>query len=194
MNDKRATLATFFGITPADAADSETSQEPKEGSPARRIEESLDESLKDRVALVSTAALLTAIGVFLDIPLKEILVNAWNEGELFKKYTDPENFDPEKEVPIVLKTHEVESTHKPRIDVELNGETIHSIEFELMVKLILEGVVVTLRGGQIVDIRSGTIKGGSKLTWEGLILFDLETELMELPGKLAFAEQGAGEQ
>ena len=194
MSDKRATLATFFGVKKEGAADDRTAPALAEGAAIPELEKSIETSLKDKAALISTAALITAIGALLDIPLQDILVEAWNKGELFKKYTDPEHYDPDKEVTLVLKKHEVESTHKPRIDVELNGVTIHSIDFELGVKLGLEGIVLDLRGGRVVDVRSGTIQGHAKLTCEGLILFDLETELMELPGKLAFAEQGAGEQ
>jgi hypothetical protein len=191
MNEERATLATFFGITPADAETSGTSEGPGEAAP---IEESFEKSLGDKLALVSTGAMLTAISVLMDIPLRDILVKAWNEGELFKKYTDPKNFDPDKEVRVVLKTHEVKSTHAPRIDVELNDRIIYSFDFELKVTLSLEGVVLNLRGGRVVDVGSGAIKGNASMTCQGLTLFDLETELMELPGKLSFAEPDAGEQ
>jgi hypothetical protein len=43
-------------------------------------------------------------------------------------------------------------------------------------------------------VGSGAIKGNASMTCQGLTLFDLETELMELPGKLSFAEPDAGEQ
>lgn len=193
MNDQQTTLETFFEFTQAPAPDSEESERLEAGLLAARIEEAIKKSNKNFSVPIATGALLGAIAVLLNIPLQDIIVRAWNEGKLFEKYLDPEKYDPDESISIVLKNHDVTSSHAPKIDVELNGAKIDSIDFQLDLTLTLEGVSLQIRGGRIREIQAGRIKGVGTLKCEGRILFTRETETMDLPGTIKFSEQDSAE-
>ena len=140
MNEKPATLETFFGFSRDSARGSEEFAAMEAGLPAARVEEAVKKANDNRAVPISSAAFIAAIGGILNVPLLDIIVRAWNEGKLFRKYLDPETYDPEEVISITLKEHEVTSSHQPKIDVVLNGQTIDSIDFQLDITLALEGV------------------------------------------------------
>jgi hypothetical protein len=188
MNEKPATLETFFGFSRGSARGSEEFAAMEAGLPAARVEEAVKKANDNRAVPISSAAFIAAIGGILNVPLLDIIVRAWNEGKLFRKYLDPETYDPEEVISITLKEHEVTSTHQPKIDVVLNGQTIDSIEFQLDVVLTLEGVILQVQGGNIRKVQSGRVKGKCTIKCENMILFERKTEAMDLPGTVQFPE------
>ena len=188
MNEKPATLETFFGFRRDPARGSGEFAAMEAGLPAARVEEAVKKANDNRAVPISSAAFIAAIGGILNVPLLDIIVRAWNEGKLFQKYLDPQHYDPEEVISITLKQHEVTSTHRPKVEVVLNGQTIDSIEFQLDVALTLEGVILQVQGGNIRKVHSGRVKGKCTIKYENLILFERETEAMDLPGSVQFPE------
>ena len=184
MSDKPATLGNLLGFEQGGepAADEVAELEP--GLPVGRVEEAVRKANAGRPLPISSTALVGAVGGLLNVPLLDIFVRAWNEGKLFEKYLDPDRYDPDEVITITLKRHEISSTHRPKIDIVLNGKTIDSLDFELDVTLTLDGVMLQVQGGNIREVRSGRVKGKGTLKCEDLIVFRRETEAMELPGKL----------
>jgi len=193
MNDKPATLESFFEFTQAHAPGSEEIERLEAGLPTAHIEKEMKKSKKNYSVPIATGALLGAIAALLDIPLQDVIVRAWNEGKLFEKYLDPEKYDPDEIISIVLKDHDVTSSHAPNIDVLFNGDKIYSIDFQLELTLTLEGVILQIQGGRIREIQAGRIKGEGTLKCENLILFTRETETMDLPGTIKFSQQDSAE-
>lgn len=189
MNSQQVTLDTFFDYAQVVAPGSRQLATLEPALPTSRVQEAVKESNKNLAPLVSSAALIGAIGGLLKIPLPEIITRAWNEGKLFEKYLDPEQYDPDELISITLKKHEVVSSHRPKIDVIFNGNTIDSIDFQLDVSLILDGIILQIRDGRVCEIKSGRIKGKATMKCENLILFKRETEAMDLPGLWKFPEE-----
>jgi len=193
MNDTPATLETFFGFEREPARGGEELASMEAGLPTARVEEAVRKANENRAVPISSAAFIAAIGGILKVPLLDIIVRAWNEGKLFQKYLDPQHYDPEEVISITLRKHEVSSTHKPRIDVVLNGQTIDSIDFDLDITLALDGVILQVQGGAIRQVKTGQIKGKATLKCENLIVFERETEAMDLPGTLNFPREPSGD-
>ena len=190
MNEIPATLETFFGFKRDAAPGSEELASMEAGLPTARVEEAVKKANENRAVPISSAALIAAIGGILNVPLLDIIVRAWNEGKLFRKYLDPETYDPDEVISIALKEHEVTSSHRPKIDVVLNGQTIDSIDFQLDITLALEGVVLEVQGGAVRKVQTGRVKGKATLKCENLIVFERGTEAMDLPGTLRLARPG----
>jgi len=184
MSDRSYTLETFLGFERDRAADPETLAELEPGLPVARVEKAVEKAGTPLAGAIPKAALAAAIGGLLNVPLMDIVARAWNEGRLFEKYLDPERYDPDEVIAVSLRQHEITSTHQPKIDIVLNGETLDSIDFELEVKLTLDGVILQVQGGHIRAVRSGSIKGEGTLKCENLIVFHRETETMDLPGSV----------
>lgn len=191
MSEPTATVDRFFGFTRDHAPGREGRAAAKAELPTARVEEAARKASGNRALAVSSAALIGAIGALLDIPLRDVIVRAWNEGKLFQKYLDPEHYDPEEVITITLKKHEVTSKHRPKIDVELNGRTIDSLHFELDIALTLEGIMLDIQGGNIRKIRAGRVKGRCVVTCEDLIVFKRTTEAVDLPVTLEFPARDA---
>jgi hypothetical protein len=194
MNDNQATLETFFKFTQAAVPGSEEFEKLEADQLTARIEDAIKNSKKNFSVPIVAGALLGPIAALLNIPLQDIIVRAWNEGGLFEKYLDPEKYDPDESISIVLKNHEVTSSHAPAIDVELNEKKIGSIDFQLDLTLTFEGAILQIRGGRIIEIQAGRIKGAGTLMCESFILVKRETETMDLPGTIKFSEQDSAEQ
>ena len=188
MNDNQATLETFFNFTQAVVPGSEEFEKLEADQLTARIEDAIKNSKKNFSVPIVAGALIVPIAALLNIPLQDIIVRAWNEGGLFEKYLDPEKYDPDESISIVLKNHEVTSSHAPAIDVELNEKKIGSIDFQLDLTLTFEGVILHIRGGRILEIQAGRIKGEGTLKCENFILVKRETETMDLPGTIKFSE------
>ena len=193
MNDNQATLETFFEFTQTHAPGSKEFERIEADLPTASIKKAIKKSKKNYAVPIATGALLGAIAALLNIPLRDIIERAWNEGGLFKNYLDPEKYDPDESISIVLKNHDVTSSHEPKIDVLLNGDKIDSIDFQLDLTLTIEGVILHIKGGRIREIQAGRIKGSATLKCENLILFTRETETMDLPGTIKFPEQDSVE-
>lgn len=194
MNDKQATVDTFFGFSEALESDSKTSATLKAGLPVTQVKEAVKQSGKKRFVPIAASALMAAIAGLLNISLWEIIERAWNEGVLLKKYRDPEKYDPDESITLVLKKHNVKSQHSPKIDVVLNGEEITKIDFDLSLSLNLKGVILNIQGGHIRSIEAGTIKGSAKLKCENMLLFSRDTKTIDLPGVLNLPKRDADEQ
>lgn len=182
MSDRPITLRTFLGFAPDRTADAGTVAELGPGLPVARVEQAVRGASTPYTAAIPKAALAGAIGGLLNVPLLDVIVRAWNEGRLFEKYLDPDRYDPDEVIAVSLKQHEITSTHRPKIDIVLNGETLDSIDFELELKLTLDGVILQVQGGDVRAVQSGRIKGEGTLKCENLIVFHRETEAMDLPG------------
>jgi hypothetical protein len=186
MSDQPGTIDTFFGFTRDHTPGSKAFEALEPDLPTDRVEEGVRKSVGQRAISISSAALVGAVAALLDLPLMDIIVRAWNEGKLFRKYLDPEHYDPEEVISIKLKKHKVSSTHRPKIDVELNGRTIDTIDFELDIMLALDGIILDVQDGKVRKVRAGRVKGECTIKCENLIVFRRETEAMDLPGVLEF--------
>ena len=189
MSDRPITLQTFLGFEPGRATDAGTVAELEPGLPVARVEQAVRKASTPYTAAIPKAALAGAIAGLLDVPLLDVVVRAWNEGRLFEKYLDPDRYDPDEVIAISLRQHEITSTHRPKIDIVLNGETLDSIDFELELKLTLDGVILQVQGGTIRAVQSGSVRGEGTLKCENLIVFHRETEPMDLPGSFTLPQR-----
>jgi len=188
MSTNQTTLDTFFGFSPSGTPGSEEYEEILADLPMDQVEESIGKSQANLKIPIVAGLLLKAIATTLEIPLWDVIEKAWTEGHLFEKYFDPENYKPDELISISLKDHEISSEHHPSIDLVLNGKKIASIPLLLAVRLKLEGAILNIRGGQVLDIQAGYIQGSADLGLLGQTLFTRETEKMELPGTIRFSQ------
>jgi hypothetical protein len=102
--------------------------------------------------------------------IRGVLAKVWNERGVFRKYLDPERYPPDETVEVVLEDHTVTSKHQPRIEPRVNGDPASPIVLDVNVIVTVQGAVIEVRGGKIKRIRTGEIRGGGDLKWEGFLL------------------------
>ncbi|MGH3772577.1 MAG: hypothetical protein ACRDRW_14470 [Pseudonocardiaceae bacterium] len=103
----------------------------------------------------------------LNLDLGEVLMSGW------RKYTDLATAaertlaSPGSEEVVVLATHRVSSTHRPSVDLLVDGVKVHTFVFELTVVFDLNAVTAVLRQGALVALRGGECVITATLTLQG---------------------------
>ena len=155
--------------------------------PVDKIREALKESKPGLAMLITAESILDSLASLLDIPLWDLLKQAWTEGKLFDRYCDPEKYDPKALIEIVLNDHEVTSSYEPCIDVVYNDNKIGSIDFQLALTLALSNVTLKVRNGLVEEIHAGEVRGVASLACENVPLFEWEAAKLDLSGLIRYS-------
>ncbi len=137
------------------------------------------------------------IGEVLNVGLDEVLASAWKKYKGLQEYTDPAKHPPEETALVPLAKHAIKSAHKPHVDLKIKNTLIGSIQLEVLLLLQLEGVVLKVQAGRILDLRGGACQASgslkcqlkSKAGVKDILSLKKETPKFQLPG--AF-DLGAG--
>lgn len=119
-----------------------------------------------------------------DIDLQDVVAGAFKKYKALKKYCDPEKYPASKPVSVPLGERTLSSTHKPKLDIVIDGTRIGSIEFSIKLQLQLKAAMIELRGGVIhgLDTGNAVLKGSA---WLGKVpLLEKEIAEFDLPGHL----------
>ena len=120
----------------------------------------------------------------LDIALDDVLAHAWGNWHELRRYADFDQTPPDDINIVTVTDHSIESVHQPSVNIVVNGQTLHSLEFSASVQLDVEGVNLEVQGGTITRIRVGTLSvGGSVELGDRKILSKTLGEV-EFPGEV----------
>ncbi len=146
----------------------------------------------DRVpsTLVGVAAgkVGSIVAGFLEIDVFDLLLAGWRKYEALMTAARQTVETPGEEQVVELVTHRVVSTHRPRIDVEVDGVEVGSVDVEIDVALVLHAVRAVVTAGRLTALRSGLVDIEAKLSCEGVEIasknrrLDLALELDLGPG------------
>jgi hypothetical protein len=123
-----------------------------------------------------------------DIPVAKILLSAWRKYREIEKFTDPHAYPPEDTELVSLLEHTVQSEHKSSLEILFKGARVKVIDFTVATELTLEGVVLQIRGGRVMAIEAGTVKGKASLAMESKIVVEKPFASIHLPGKIDLGE------
>ena len=119
-----------------------------------------------------------------DIPLAKILLPAWRKYRELEKFADPQAYPPEDTELVSLLEHTVQSEHKSSLAILFKGVTVKLIDFTVATELTLEGIVLQIRGGRVMAIKAGSVKGNASLSMEDQIVLERPFAPVSLPGKI----------
>ncbi len=115
----------------------------------------------------------------LNVPLKTILEKAWEKYEEVSQYLDTEKYGDENTFLIPLVEHTVVSEHHPKIEVNLGEMHLATIDFDVHLELILNGIVLKIGQGKIQGVNAGKCKSKASLSCEEVLLFEDESREFE---------------
>jgi cobalamin biosynthesis Co2+ chelatase CbiK len=104
---------------------------------------------------------------FLHLDLRDVLMSCWSKYTELTKAAERTLASPGSEEVVVLATHRVVSTHRPSVDLLVDGVKVHTFVFVLKVVFDLNGVVTVLRQGGLAALRGGECVITATLTLEG---------------------------
>ncbi|MDM7915948.1 MAG: hypothetical protein ACE15D_14990 [Candidatus Eisenbacteria bacterium] len=142
--------------------------------------------LAGRFLPTAAARVAEALLELLDVPLPEILKSAWGEYEALLPYTDPKRYPPDRTVRVSLGTHTVRSSWKPRIELLVDGDVVHTLPCAVTVLLRFDGVDLWIRGGAIREAAIAGCRLAMRVRVAGAVLAEKRTRRLLRSGRLAF--------
>lgn len=180
MKDFPETLAAFF--LPEDGA-----QSGAEILDAAKLQDQLPDLPGDGLGDLG-GAVVEALRSALDLPCQDLVVKAWGGLEELQEFAQPqaaaEVEDAGAEIVKPLASHSIQSSHSPRLKVLLGDTKICDIAIEVELTAELEGFVLHIKDGRIVEITTGSITAGGTLSVAGQTLVEATSEPYALPGRL----------
>lgn len=112
----------------------------------------------------------------LDIKLKDILMSGWKKYELVEGYMKEGQARPEVTYSVPLVNHTIVSEHHPKIEISYKQADLGTINFTILLKLELSGLILNIREGKIDGVNAGTCRCSGTLAMEDVVLFEDSSE------------------
>lgn len=180
MAHTAATLIDFFAL------EKKHLEEKRSGMEAAATFTSLKETLAKEAEDVCWPAaydtVVDKVGDLLNVHLSDIMIGAWKKFSILLKYCDPTKYKPDETFLVPLAEHTITSTHKPYIEVLVNEKEVTKIHFSITLSLMLEGFVLKVQSGKVMEIQTGTCRGKGEIQCEGVTVKEKQTEPYRFPG------------
>lgn len=139
--------------------------------------------LQNHVAQSVTEALKGA----LKVKIVDILVAGWNARRELKQYHDRAKFPREELADHALGKHEIQSAHKPRLQIMLDQSPMGAeFEFEIAIGLAVEAATLRIQDGRMMQAQIGKVSGFGTIKCEDATLFSRPNKPIALPQTLSF--------
>ncbi|MHC9293355.1 hypothetical protein ACRCUN_12865 [Mycobacterium sp. LTG2003] len=100
-------------------------------------------------------AVADEVGELLDLDLRDLAVAGWNRyGDLMKAARRSRDTPKSKEY-VSLATHQITSSHRPTVEVFINGTSAAVIDVKLDVTFEMAGVVAVVQDARLIEVQSG---------------------------------------
>ncbi len=131
----------------------------------------------------------SAVLELLDLDFMNVLTAAWNKYRVLAEFSDPARHPANETNEVALDDHSMSMTYRPAIEITVDGIKRGSIEFTLAIALKLKAVILVIRDGRIMAVRSGSCAGNVTLDLDGAEIVNHDLAEVDLPG---FLELGQG--
>jgi hypothetical protein len=115
----------------------------------------------------------------LELRFKDILVGGWRKYQQLEQYFEQGKTNPEVIFSVPLVNHTIVSEHHPKIEIRINEIQLGHIDFSILLKLELSGIILNIKGGEIEGVKAGSCKCKGSVACEGVVLFEDSSETFE---------------
>jgi hypothetical protein len=177
--DERATArGLLFGSTPGVPADRLTQSLHEHGIVAARLHGMPGLADVERAVAESTDGLLS-------ISLVDLLTAGWTKFDALRQAALRTRAAPHTQETVVMATHTIQSSHKPSVELYVNGTSLGTVDMTLEIAFALAGVKAVVQQARIVAVTSGTCAVSGSLTIAGKQAAKAGRTL-DLPGAVRF--------
>ena len=127
-------------------------------------------------------------GKLLDVSLLDVFRWAWNKNRELSRYRDRAKYPSHETFTVPLAEHTIKSTHKPHVEIRIDGAKKGQVDFEAVVEIAVKGMTLEIRDGRIRKIRTGACTAKGSFSCEGLRLVERESKPLPLPGTIDLGE------
>ena len=114
--------------------------------------------------------LASAVTGLLNQDVGGVLMSGWRKHRALLAAAHATRADPSAREVVQLATHRVSTTHRPYVDVVVNGVTVTAVHFDVELALDVEAVVGTVHRARLIDIHSGQCVASANLACGGRTL------------------------
>jgi hypothetical protein len=118
----------------------------------------------------AAAELGGAVANLLGLRLGDALVAAWRAHQALVTAARATIDKPLATELVQLATHRISTSHRPYIDITVNGATLATLHFELNLVFDIDSLLATVRRGRLVALGSGRCMVTGSLACEGMDL------------------------
>ncbi|WP_200307773.1 hypothetical protein [Streptomyces adelaidensis] len=123
----------------------------------------------------------TVIDSFLSMDVFDVAAGGWRKHADLTSAAYRTRATPGSEEVVALATHDITSSHRPYVDVFMDGAKIGTLEVSLDVIFQIAGLVAVVRDAHMVAVRSGECVLEAHLTAQQILLAERQGRL-DLPG------------
>jgi hypothetical protein len=134
------------------------------------------------------AVFLKKIMEVLNVPVADVMVDAWNKCREIMQYADLKKYPPDKTYMVPLAEHEIPSKFPITLEIYVNNQKVCELIFDVKFSLILGGIILEIKGGRIMKLHSGSFKGKGSIMYQDMVVFDQKTSPFTLPGVIDLGE------
>lgn len=181
-------------MTTPDLGDTATLRDLLFGATARDPIDELAESLRESgtvrtlvrrwpaLAAVAEREVAKATDGMLAMNLADVAAAGWRRyAALRDAARHTRNAPPTTEEIVALATHRIESSHRPTIDIYIDGRLVTNVTVAMTVAFTMSGVRVVVRQARVAEIRSGRCTVSGDLAVQGVPVAG-KRRALDLPG------------
>ncbi|MET9953090.1 hypothetical protein ABZ135_16255 [Streptomyces sp. NPDC006339] len=149
-------------------------------APVRRRTPAADRAVEHELA--------TVVDDFLGLDALDLVAAGWRGHTALRSAARRTRDLPGSEEVVALATHRVTSSHRPTVDVYVDGARIGTLEVGLDVVFWISGFVCVVRDAHLTRVESGNCAVDASLAVQGEIITERRGKPLDLPG--GFAPRG----
>lgn len=100
----------------------------------------------------------------------DLVLQGWRKWRELVAAAERSRDAPGQHEEVVLTEHTITSTHRPAVDVIVDGSLVATLTFELTVSLMLRSVIAIVEKGRLTALRGGDVLAGACVSLEGQTL------------------------
>lgn len=133
--------------------------------------------------IVVERELATKTDELLSANLADVVVAGWKRYDALREAARRTYDAPASEEIVALAAHTVESSHRPSIDVFIDGALMGTITVELKISVTIDGALAVVRQGWLTGVRTGTFTVAASLAVQQTVVAERQWPF-DLPGAI----------
>jgi hypothetical protein len=140
-------------------------------------------TLTDSAGHVVEQEVASVVDGFLSLDLLDLAVAGWRKHRSLAEAARRTREAPGTEEVVALATHKVTSTHRPSVDLTVDGARVGTVELCLTVAFDIRGMVAVVRDATLMSLQCGTCTTTGTLAMQEAVVASRRCTV-DLPGRL----------
>jgi len=199
MDERTHTVALFFGLTPKGGGVPEDAVAKVEfalkesvhkvAAQAGVIKAVLDRGVPATQWVAAAGQVIALLHKELsDLSIPRLLVGGWTKYEKFREYCDEDKHPAGERSVVPLFKHTLSSTHRPSVELRIDGVPAGRVNFEVKLSVTIESVSVVITNKRFMEALPGAAEAKGTVKCEGIDVLERKLGRFDLPGKIPFGD------